>query len=75
MIDVRDDIDVETEAEETRYVPGARVVKALDFHSNIAGSSPVGDTKKGNMWCNDFKIKRFDTVIAGVPHSRLSVLQ
>lgn len=77
MIDVRNDIDVETkadEAEETRYVPGARLVKALDFHSNIVGSKPIWNTNEN--WCKNmnFRITKKDIIVAGNDYSRLSVL-
>lgn len=81
MTGTNNDIDsgVSTEIGEAEEInaPVAKLVKASPFQSDIAGSKPVGSTS--DNWCkmksHDFNIKRFDTVIAGKPHSRLSVLQ
>lgn len=79
MIGKTENIDAKTTEAEERYVPGARVVKALDFHSNIVGSRPIGDTEeeyfKRDMNCNWNNIGVKTLTIAGRDYSRLSVLQ
>lgn len=65
------DIETKTSEAEERNVPVAKLVKAPDFHSAIAGSSPVRNTEKN--WDRNI-VAKTDT-INGREFTRLSVLQ